>query len=215
MQLNDTKLTEEGLSPENPNTNRVLMLACGALAREILALNKLNDWDHIDLQCLPAKLHMEPDKIPEAVRAAVIKAREKGYENIQIVYADCGTGGMLDKVCEELDVPRIAGPHCYSFFDGNDVFEARGDADMMSYYLTDFMVRHFDSFIWKPLGLDRHPQLLDMYFANYEKVVYMAQIEDDVLKAEAEKIAARMKLIYEYRYTGYGDLASFMRDSIN
>ncbi|MEM8657868.1 MAG: DUF1638 domain-containing protein, partial [Pseudomonadota bacterium] len=168
----DTALTEAGLSPTGGG--RVLLLACGALAREILALQKLNGWSHMDLQCLPAKLHLTPDLIPDAVEAAVIAARSR-YETIFVVYADCGTGGLLQARCAQLGVEMVPGPHCYSFFDGNDVFEARGDAEMRAFYLTDFLVRQFEAFVWKPMGLDRHPDLRDMLFGNYETLIYLAQ----------------------------------------
>ena len=62
--------------PADPR-GRVLVIACGALAREILALKALNGWEHLDLQCLPAKLHLWPDRIPDAVEAAVAEARPR------------------------------------------------------------------------------------------------------------------------------------------
>ncbi len=124
-----------------------------------------------------------------------------------MAYADCGTGGMLQARCDALGVEMIAGPHCYSFFDGNETFAARGDAEMTAFYLTDFLVRQFDAFVWKPMGLDRHPELRDMYFGNYEKLVYQAQTDDPALDAKAQDCAARLGLAYERRFTGYGDLA--------
>ena len=130
MRLDDNSLTETGLaSPKTADVSgRVMLLACGALAREILAMTRLNGWTHLDLACLPAKLHNVPQKIPEAVRAKVREARARGYSTIYVVYADCGTGGLLDKVCIEEGVERIAGPHCYSFFDGNEAFAERAEA---------------------------------------------------------------------------------------
>ncbi len=188
---------------KNLKVERVLLLACGALAREILALIEINGWHHMDLQCLPAKLHQHPDQIPNAVEAAVLEAREK-YSNIFVVYADCGTGGLLQARCEKLGVSMIEGPHCYSFFDGNEAFAERGE--VTSFYLTDFLVRQFDTMIWKPLGLDRHPQLLEMYFGNYEKLVYLAQTDAPELDIKAAEAAARLGLQFERRATGYGDL---------
>ena len=205
MDLSDDSLSEDGLAPLGQG--KTLLLACGALAREILALKTLNGWDHMDLQCLPAKLHLFPDKIPDAVADAVEKARE-AYRQILVVYADCGTGGLLQARCAELGVDMIPGPHCYSFFDGNDTFAARGDAEMTAFYLTDFLVRQFDAFVWKPMGLDRHPQLRDMLFGNYERLIYLAQTEDPSLDALAEEAAERLGLTYERRFTGYGDLAT-------
>lgn len=188
---------------KNLKVERVLLLACGALAREILALIDINGWHHMDLQCLPAKLHQHPDQIPDAVEAAVLSAREE-YSNIFVVYADCGTGGLLQARCDQLGVSMIAGPHCYSFFDGNEAFAERGE--VTAFYLTDFLVRQFDTMIWKPLGLDRHPQLLEMYFGNYEKLVYLAQTDAAELDIQAREAAARLGLQFERRATGYGDL---------
>lgn len=199
----DTSLTEDGLAPSQ--AGRILLIACGALAREILDLKAANGWPHLDLTCLPANLHLYPDKITAAVEAAVVKHRD-AYEGIFIVYADCGTGGMLEAKCAELGVEMVAGPHCYSFFEGNADFAAH--EEMTAFYLTDFLVRQFDAFVWKPLGLDRHPDLRDMYFGNYEKLVYQAQTEDAGLDAKARDCAARLGLAYERRFTGYGDLTS-------
>jgi hypothetical protein len=201
---NDKVLTEEGLPPEG--AGRVLLIACGALAHEILALKRMNGWDHLDLQCLPANLHLWPDRIPAAVEKSVAEHRG-GYARIFVVYADCGTGGRLFEKCKELGVEMVEGPHCYSFFEGNAVFAAKAEEEFTAFYLTDFLVRQFDAFVWKPMGLDRHPELRDMYFGNYTKLVYQAQTEDAALDAKAQDCAARLGLDYERRFTGYGDLA--------
>src|SRR5690606_38181727 len=177
MTLADRTLTEQGLAAPDTPTGRVLVIACGALAREILALRRLNGLQHLDLQCLPANLHLWPDRIPDAVEAAVLKARGR-YERVFVAYADCGTGELLAARCAALGVEMIAGPHCYSFFDGNATFAARGDTEMTSFYLTDFLVRQFDAFVWRPMGLDRHPELRDMIFGNYERLIYLAQVDD-------------------------------------
>ena len=198
----DATLTREGLVARGKG--RILLIACGALAREILDLKALNGWDHIDLTCLPAILHNSPEKIPDAVRAAVLKHRDR-YDAVHVVYADCGTGGLLQTACAELGVEMVPGPHCYAFFEGVETFAARGE--MTAFYLTDFLVRQFDAFVWKPLGLDRHPELLPMYFGHYETLVYQAQTEDAALTALARSHAARMGLAFERRFTGYGDLA--------
>lgn len=211
MELDDTILTEEGLAPGEAVAGKLLLIACGALAREILALKEINGWAHIELTCLPAKLHLFPDQIPDAVRARVARARDDGYDQIKIVYADCGTGGLLDTLCEELGVERIDGPHCYSFFDGNQAFAERSEAgEITSFYLTDFLVKQFDAFVWKPMGLDRHPELRDMIFGNYEKLIYLSQLDDPALVTRAREAADRLGLIFEHRHTGYGDLAGFM-----
>lgn len=200
----DVTLTEAGLAPAR--AGRVLLIACGALAHEILALKAANGWDHLDLQCLPAKLHLWPDRIIPAVEAAVAENRGS-YETIFVVYADCGTGGLLFEKCKELGVEMVEGPHCYSFFEGNAVFAERSETEFTAFYLTDFLVRQFDAFVWKPMGLDRHPELRDMYFGNYTKLVYQAQVNDPALDAKAEDCARRLGLAYERRFTGYGDLA--------
>jgi len=212
MRLDDDSLTETGLAaPRKSAAGRVLLLACGALAREILALTRLNGWDRLDLACLPAKLHNEPHRIPGAVREKIREARARGYDRVFVVYADCGTGGLLDKVCAKEGVERIEGPHCYSFFDGNDAFADRAEAgEITAFYLTDFLARQFDTLIWKGMGLDRHPELLPMLFGNYEKIVYLAQTEDPLLEQKARAAAARLGLAFEKRQTGYGDLAGFL-----
>jgi hypothetical protein len=205
--LDDRSLTERGLDAPAARAASVLVIACGALAHEILALKRLNGWDRLDLQCLPANLHLWPDRIPDAVEAAVATARER-YATIFVAYADCGTGGLLADRCARLGVEMIAGPHCYSFFDGNATFAARGDAEMRAFYLTDFLVRQFDAFVWRPMGLDRHPELRDMIFGGYEALIYLAQTEDAALDAAAARCAERLGLRYERRFTGYGDLAT-------
>lgn len=182
----------------------MLLIACGALAREILALREANGWDHLDLRCLPAILHNHPERIVPAVETAVEEARGR-YTSVFVVYADCGTGGLLRAACDRLGVGMVEGPHCYSFFEGNEGFAARGE--MTAFYLTDFLVRQFDAFVWRPLGLDRHPELRDVYFGNYERLVYLAQVEDAGLTAKAEDCATRLGLAFERRVTGYGDLA--------
>lgn len=202
----DTALTEKGLPLAAPR-GRVLLIACGALAREILDLKKRNGWDHLDLTCLPAKYHLYPERITAEVRNAVEKHRDS-YDDIFVVYADCGTGGLLQAACEKLGIEMIAGPHCYSFFEGNEAFAAKAEEEFTAFYLTDFLVRQFDAFVWKPMGLDRHPDLRDMYFGNYEKLVYQAQTDDPELTAKAQACAVRLGLRFERRFTGYGDLST-------
>ncbi len=205
QKIDDARLTENGLDLRGAVAARILLLACGALAHEVLALKSANRWDHMDLTCLPANLHLYPQKICSAVEAVVLKHRDH-YDQIFVLYADCGTGGLLAAKCAELGVEMMEGPHCYSFFEGNAAFAAHGDDEITAFYLTDFLVRQFDAFVWKPMGLDQHPELLDIYFANYTKLVYQAQIKDDKLKALAESHANRLGLEFEYRFTGYGDL---------
>ncbi|HWX79898.1 MAG TPA: DUF1638 domain-containing protein [Steroidobacteraceae bacterium] len=187
------------------NGEGLLIIACGALAHEITALRRANRWDELDVRCLPADLHNRPEKIPGAVRALVRASRER-YRSIFVAYADCGTGGMLDKVLREEGVERIPGAHCYEFFATAPVFAALAESEPGTFYLTDFLLRHFDRLVMKGLGLDRHPELHSSYFGNYRKLVYLAQAPEPQACEQARAIAARMGLEFEYRDTGYGTL---------
>ncbi len=207
----DDVLTRDGLAPE-AEKGRVLILACGALANEILAIIRANNLSHLTLTCLPAILHNTPEQIPAAVEAALDK-HLGNYDSIFLAYADCGTGGQLAKICEERGIGMIQGPHCYSFFEGNDVFAARADDEIDTFYLTDFLARGFENFVIKPLGLDRHPELRDMYFGHYRRLVYLAQTEDATLDAMAQAAAERLGLVYERRQTGFGDLETAIRSA--
>ncbi|WP_371224102.1 DUF1638 domain-containing protein [Roseovarius sp. 2305UL8-3] len=209
LALNDDQLTEDGLGVATPG-GQILLIACGALAHEILAIKRANGWDHMVLQCLPAKYHLYPEKIVDAVEETVLKTRDI-YEQVFIVYADCGTGGLLEAKCAELGVEMVPGPHCYSFFEGNDTF-AEHDDEITAFYLTDFLVKQFDAFVWKPMGLDKHPELRDMMFGNYTKLVYQAQTKNEALETKARACADRLGLDYEYRFTGYGDLANVLKE---
>ena len=202
--VTDESLTTDGLEIDR-KAGSILLIACGALAREILDLKKTNGWDHLDLTCLPAIYHIYPEKITEAVRDAVAKHRD-AYEEIFVVYADCGTGGLLQQACDALGVEMVEGPHCYSFFEGNDTFAKQSENEFTAFYLTDFLVRQFDAFVWKPMGLDKHPELRDMMFGNYTKLVYQAQTDDPALLEKARDCAERLGLDFEHRFTGYGDL---------
>ena len=188
-----------------------MLIACGALAQEILAIKRIGGLNHLELTCLPAQLHLRPDKIPAEIEKAV-KIHRNSFENIFVVYADCGTGGKLQEKCDELGVGMVKGAHCYAFFDGLENFEKNSVAELRAFYLTDFLVRQFESFVWKPLGLDRHPELRDAYFGNYEKLIYLAQTDDELLDREARRCARRLCLEFERRFTGYGDLPDYLGD---
>lgn len=194
----------------NPGKGQVLLLACGALAREIVDLIERSRWQAFDLQCLPAKWHNTPEKIVPALRAKIREAKDR-YKSIFVLYGDCGTGGLLDAMLKEEGVERISGPHCYAFFSGNEEFARHGDGDVTAFFLTDYLARHFDKLIWKGLGIDRHPELLPMYFGNYTKIVYLAQTRDEDLAKHAMAAAKKLGLAYEYRYTGYGELESDLK----
>jgi len=195
---------------DRPHPPKTMMIACGALARETLLLIERNKWDFMDVTCLPASYHNHPQKIPEAMRTKIRDARSRGYENVVALFADCGTGGMLDAVIEEEGVQRIPGAHCYEFYAGREAFAEIAEEELGTFYVTDFLARHFDRLIIEGLGIDRHPQLKDMYFGNYTRLVYLEQVED----AETEKLAmaAADKLGLEYRKvaTGLGPYGRFM-----
>lgn len=205
----DQRLTTQGLAPAH-ETGRVLIIACGALAHEILALIRLNGWTHMDLTCLPAILHNHPERIADAVEKAITQHQDS-HDSLFVAYADCGTGGALQNVCDRYGVQMIQGPHCYAFFEGLEAFAAHDD-EITAFYLTDFLTRQFDAFVWKPLGLDRHPELLEMYFGHYTKLIYQAQTDDPTLTTKANDCADRLGLTFERRFTGYGDLATALAD---
>jgi Protein of unknown function (DUF1638) len=185
----------------------VLIIACGALAREIIALKKLNDWSAVDVQCLPPELHNRPERIPDAVREAIAAGRER-YARIFVAYADCGTGGRLDAVLEREGIDRLPGAHCYEFFATAEVFAELSAAEPGTFYLTDFLVRHFDRLVVDGLGIGRHPELAAEYFRHYRRVVYISQRRDAGLERAARAVAHRLGLEYLERHTGYGELAT-------
>jgi hypothetical protein len=189
---------------------RVLVIACGALAREILSLRD-GPLGAFDVTCLPAKLHNRPQLIAEAVRGK-IRAKRADYDDILCLYGDCGTGGELDRVLEEEGVRRIDGPHCYSFYAGAEAFDAMMEEEIGTFFLTDFLARHFDTLVWSGLGLDRFPQLRDDLFGHYRKLVYLAQIEDEAASAKAQAAARKLGLAYERRFTGLGGLQTFLNE---
>ena len=184
-------------------TATVLVIACGALARELAALQRQNDWAHMRIQCLPAELHNRPEKIPAAVRDAIEKHGDL-YDHCFVAYADCGTGGLLDKTLEELGVERLPGAHCYEFFTGGDDFARLCDEDPATFYLTDFLARHFDRLVREGLGLDQHPELLPTYFGNYRRLLYLSQQHSPELEEQARAHADYLGLEFEHRHTGLG-----------
>jgi len=181
------------------------VLACGAIAREVLALIELNDWTHVDLRCLPAQLHSRPERIPAAVDAKLTELAGR-YDRVFVAYADCGTGGALDPVLERHGVERLPGAHCYGFLAGNDAWDAMQDEEPATFYLTDFLARHFDALVVRALKLDTHPELLSLMFGNYRRLVYLAQTDDPELDRRAEEAAEFLGLDYERVRTGYGEL---------
>ena len=192
--------------PDPTDAPRVLIVGCGALANELVALTR--GLPNVDITCLPATLHNRPGGIPAAVRER-IRRRRAGYDRVFVAYADCGTGGMLDRaLADEPGIERLPGAHCYEFYAGREAFARLADDDPATFYLTDFLARNFDRLVIKGLGLDRHPELLSAYFGNYHRLVYLAQADDPALVAAARRAARRLGLRFELRRTGYGELAS-------
>lgn len=190
---------------------RTLVIACGALAREIVDLQR-GPLAHIDVTCLPARLHNRPERIPGEMRRKIAENRAR-YDKILCLYADCGTGGELDRVLREEGVTRIEGAHCYEFFAGATDFARMVEDEPGSFFLTDFLVRHFERLVIEGLGLDRFPQLRDDYFRHYRRLVYLAQFEDEELTARAQAAAKRLGLAFERRFTGLGGVEKFLARS--
>lgn len=217
-ELRESQLAETGFElladGAGARADRLLVIACGAIAREILALKTLNGWTALDLSCLPAQLHNRPEQIAPRLADAIAKARTLGYRDIFIGYGDCGSGGEIDRLCQKAGAQRLPGAHCYAFFDGVDAFAARAETELTAFFLTDYLARQFDTIIWRGLGLDRHPDLRDVYFSNYDRLVYLAQTEDPARTEAAERAAARLGLRFERRFTGYGDLASALEAAL-
>jgi hypothetical protein len=203
--------TERGEPVWPADAPRVLVIGCGALARELLALTR--DLPGVKVTCIDAQLHMRPERIADAVASRIARARRDFGPDTRIfvAYADCGTRGSLDTVLEETGVERIAGAHCYEFYAGASTFAALQDEEPGTFYLTDFLARQFETLIIAGLGLDRHPELAPLYFGNYRRLVYLAQSDDPDLSARAEAAAARLGLTFEHRRTGFGDLATSIR----
>lgn len=189
------------VTPKNPTA----LLICGALAREVIALRDSHGWA-ADVWAIPAKLHNTPDQIAPAVRARFESLRGQ-YKRVIIVYGDCGTGGMLDVLLDELGIERVSGPHCYEMYAGAANFDALMNEEMGTFFLTDALLRQFDVLVIKTLGLDRYPMLRDDYFGNYRRVVYLAQMQpDSETMARAHEAAAKLGLPLEVRHTGMGEL---------
>lgn len=202
----DTRPAARDPRPTQVADRPPLVIGCGALARELVALTRRAGLPAVDLTCLPASLHNRPERIPGAVRSRIQRARADGYDRIFVAYADCGTGGRLDRVLSEEGVARLAGAHCYEVYAGSAAFAALQDEEPGTFYLTDFLVRNFEGLVVRGLGLDRHPELLPIYFGNYRRLVYLAQTSDPALDAAAHAAADRLGLAFERRSTGFGEL---------
>lgn len=187
---------------QGPST---LILACGALARELLAVRDANSLDTLTVECLPASLHHTPALIPNAVKRRLETAVDV-YDRVLVGYADCGTAGALDEVCEQFGATRLPGAHCFEFFAGANVYDELQEQELGTFYLTDFLARHFDRFVLDALGITDHPELEALYFGNYTRMIYLSQVPTDELLVRAEAAAARLGLDFEHRPSGYGEL---------
>jgi hypothetical protein len=194
--------------------DRLLVIACGALARELLDVIKLNHLGWVDVECLPAILHNTPQLITDAVEERLDRAAGR-YSQVFVGYADCGTGGMLDRMLERRGVDRLPGAHCYEFFAGSVQFAALHEADPATFYLTDYLAKHFDRLVWHGLGLDRWPQLRDEYFRNYRRLVYLSQTNRPELVTGAAEAADRLGLEFEHIHVGYGDFQPVLVEIAN
>lgn len=183
----------------------LLVIACGALAREIRALKRTQGWEHLQLHCMDPLLHNQPQKIPQALRQQIQQNKDQ-FDRIFVAYADCGTAGAIDQVLAEEGIERLPGAHCYQFFAGSERFDALAQEEPGTFYLTDFLARHFDRLVIQALKIDRHPELKDRYFAHYQRLVYLSQSRDSTLLAKAEAAARQLGLRFEQQHTAYGEL---------
>ncbi len=191
----------------------VLLIACGALAKELVELKKRNGWAQMKIQCLPPELHNRPERIPAAVRAEIQK-NLSAFENIFVAYADCGTGGALDNVIAEFGIQRLPGAHCYEFFSGSDAFGGLGQEEPGTFYLTDFLARHFDRLVRAGLGLDKHPELKSTYFGNYRRLVYLSQSDPPRFAAQARGHAEYLGLEYLHLHTGLDRVGEKLKEQV-
>ena len=192
---------------------RLLVIGCGALAEELSALKRANQWTALDIKCLDAALHNRPERIADRLES-VLAQHHAEYTNILIAYADCGTGGAVDRVAQQFNAQRLPGAHCYEFYATSPVFAALAEAEPGTFYLTDFLVRHFDRLVIEEMKLDEHPELEEMLFGRYRKVVYLAQGDSSELLDRAKRAATRLKLPLEVVTTGYGLLAKTVEEEV-
>lgn len=212
-------MADESAASEARARPETLIVACGALAREIAALKRANGWESVTVHYLAPELHNRPERIPAAV-AEYVRSVAGRFQRILVGYADCGTGGRLDTMIAALraesgaEVERLPGVHCYEFYAGSAAFAALAEAEVGTFYLTDFLVRHFDRLVIRGLGIDRHPELEKTYFGHYRRLVYLGQNPSEGEREQAEAIAARMGWAYEYRHTGYGGLETSLNAAV-
>jgi hypothetical protein len=188
---------------------KTLLIVCGALAREVLAIKEKNNWQ-VDVVAVASLLHNEPDKLPPAILNRITKARDE-YQQILVVYGDCGTGGLLDKLLDKEGIERIAGPHCYEMYADGE-FESIMSEAAGTFFLTDYLVQSFDHLVLEGLGLDQHPELREEYFKNYTRVMYLAQKDDAALRDRANWAAQSLGLPLVIKQTGYGNLEKRLKE---
>ncbi len=210
----EATFTGGGMPAPGAAGKQTYVIACGALAREVLDIIDLNGLPGFSITCLPAKLHNQPQFIPERLREKIREVRPKAGR-ILIGYADCGTGGLIDKVIdqettEDCPIERIGGAHCYAFFTGQTAFEELAEQELGTFYLTDYLARHFDTLVVKGMGLDKYPGMTEMMFGNYTRLVYLAQTDDPELDQKARQAAEKLGLSFLRVRTGYGELADFL-----
>ena len=191
----------------------ILIIACGALAQEIVQLQKLNGWNHLHLKCLDAELHNRPHLIAGKLREKIAQHRNE-YNNIFVAYADCGSGGEIDRVLEDENIERLPGAHCYSFFAGEQRFKEISEQELGSFYLTDFLAKHFERLVIRGLKLDQYPELRNQYFGNYTRVVYLSQEDNPSLRSLAKNAALFLGLDFEHEHCGYGDLQTGLESQV-
>lgn len=198
---------------------KLLVIACGALAHEIVWLQKQSGWGQIEVQCLDAELHNRPKLIPQKLRTTLEKNRGQ-YQHVFIGYGDCGTGGEIDRIIEQewqagnKKIERLPGAHCYSFYAGEQRFNDLANQELGTFYLTDFLVEHFERLVVRGLKLDKFPELREQYFANYKLVVYLSQRVDSELVPKAKAVAKFLGLGFRHEYSGYGDLETTLKQQV-
>ena len=189
----------------------ILIIGCGAIAHEVSEIIALNNWDNVRLQCLNAELHNTPKILPRKIKET-IDSNINDYSKIFLAYADCGTGGLIDLLLKDYDIERLDGAHCYEFYSGSSVFKELSEKEIGTFYLTDFLVKNFDRLVIEGLGIQKYPSLKEDYFRNYKNVVYLAQLQDNVLESKARECADYLNLEFSVHFTGLKNLGNQLNE---